>query len=58
MKYQKIDINTWERAGVYHHYMEKVPCTYSMCVQLQVGRARAKKEGCVLIRFVPYFESV
>ena len=52
MKYHKIDINTWERADVYRHYMEKVPCTYSMCVQLQVGRARAraKERG---LRFFP-----
>lgn len=36
MTFNKIDLQTWNRKDSYHHYLEAVPCTYSMTVNLDV----------------------
>lgn len=38
MSFDKIDIKTWNRAKTYSHYMSEVPCTYSMCVNIDISK--------------------
>lgn len=38
MDFHKIDIGDWNRAAAYRHYMVDSPCTYSMCVNLDVSK--------------------
>ncbi len=33
-----IDLDSWPRRQHFVHYMESSPCTYSMTVELDVGR--------------------
>lgn len=42
MKFKKIDRETWERREYFEHYLEEVPCTYSMTVRIDVSRIREK----------------
>lgn len=38
MCFVKIDIKTWSRAKTYMHYMTDIPCTYSMCINIDISR--------------------
>lgn len=38
MNFIEIDIETWNRAKAYSHYMTEVPCTYSMCVNIDIRK--------------------
>jgi len=38
MKFNKIDINTWNRHKSYKHFSEILPCTYSMTVNLNITK--------------------
>lgn len=43
-------MTNWNRAKTYHHYMSEVPCTYSMCVNLDISIliATVKRQGLKL----------
>ncbi len=52
MKFNKIDITTWNRKETYLHYMNDIPCTYSMTINLDITNfMRRKKEK--EIKFFP-----
>ncbi len=36
MKFNKIDIENWNRKESFNHYLNDVPCTYSMTVELDI----------------------
>lgn len=36
--FHPISLENWPRAETYRHFMEEVPCTYSMCVNLDISR--------------------
>ena len=38
MNFNKIDMESWDRVKTYRHFMSDVPCTYSMCVNLDISR--------------------
>lgn len=44
--YEVIDIASWPRREYFEHYMNAVPCTYSMTVRLDITNLR----GCGCIR--------
>lgn len=52
MHIQKIPLETWERRSQFEHYLNRVPCTYNMCVHMDVTHvlAAAKANG---LRFFP-----
>jgi len=37
MSFNPIDLKTWKRKAYYDHYMDKVRCTYSLVVNIEVG---------------------
>ena len=36
MSFHIIDRETWGRTEAFHHYSSEVPCTYSVCVNLDI----------------------
>lgn len=36
MKFNKIDMKNWKRKDTYSLYMDIIPCTYSMCVNIDI----------------------
>lgn len=38
MKFHKIDLEHWGRSKTFKHYMQDIPCTYSMCVNIDIQR--------------------
>ena len=36
MEFQNIDFETWERKEYFNHYHNKVPCTYSITVNVDI----------------------
>lgn len=36
MNFKRIDINTWPRKEYFNHYFTDIPCTYSMCVKIDI----------------------
>ena len=40
MDYQVIDLADWPRAEYFDHYLNAVPCSYSMTVQLELTAIR------------------
>ena len=38
MMFNKIDLQTWSRKQSYDHYLNDVPCTYSMTVNLDITK--------------------
>ena len=40
MDYQVIDLADWPRAEYFDHYLNAVPCSYSMTVQLELTAKR------------------
>lgn len=36
MNFHSIDLAHWNRAKTYQHFMSQVPCTYSICVNLDI----------------------
>ena len=36
MNFNKIDMQNWNRADAFKHYSVDVPCTYSMCVNIDI----------------------
>ncbi len=52
MKFNKIDMSTWNRKETYLHYMNDIPCTYSMTINLDITNFMNKiKES--KIKFFP-----
>ncbi|WMJ77082.1 MULTISPECIES: type A chloramphenicol O-acetyltransferase [unclassified Sedimentibacter] len=45
MAFNKIDIKSWERADAFKHYSTDVPCTYSMCVNLDITKLLKQIKG-------------
>ena len=52
--FHPISLETWPRAETYRHFMEEVPCTYSICVNLDISRflPAVRERG---LRFFPAF---
>ena len=52
--FHPISLETWPRAETYRHFMEEVPCTYSICVSLDISRflPAVRENG---LRFFPFF---
>lgn len=48
MNFERIDRETWARKDYFNHYFKSVPCTYSVCVKLDITRVRESKQ-----RFYP-----
>lgn len=42
VNYEVIDIASWPRREYFEHYLNTVPCTYSMTVKLDITRIRKK----------------
>lgn len=40
MRFTRVDLNTWERAEYFTHYLNDIPCTYSMTVRLDITRLK------------------
>ena len=38
MKFNYIDIENWKRKAHYRHYLDDIPCTYSMTTKLDVTK--------------------
>lgn len=38
MEFNKINIEDWKRKNTYLHYKSDVPCTYSMCINLDISK--------------------
>ncbi|WMJ83742.1 type A chloramphenicol O-acetyltransferase [Oscillospiraceae bacterium LTW-04] len=38
MNFNKIDIQNWKRADAFKHYSANIPCTYSMCVNIDITK--------------------
>lgn len=36
MEHKKIDINNWSRKSCYNNFINDTPCTYSMCVNIDI----------------------
>lgn len=47
MQFHRIDLETWPRREHFQHYLERVPCGYSMTVDLDLTRLlpRLKERG-------------
>ena len=43
MEYEVIDMASWPRREYFEHYLNTVPCTYSMTVKLDITNLRQKK---------------
>lgn len=41
MGFNIIDIEKWNRAKTYKHYTSDVPCTYSMCVNIDITKLKS-----------------
>jgi len=54
LQFTKIDRETWGREKAYYHYMRENPCTYSMCVNMDISKliVSAKKQG---VKFFPVY---
>lgn len=54
MEWKKINMDQWNRAAAYRHFMTEVPCAYSMTVSLDITGfyRRIKEEG---LRLFPAF---
>lgn len=52
VQFNKINKEAWNRAKTYDHYMTKNPCTYSMCVNIDISKLLVfvKKNG---LKFFP-----
>lgn len=37
MRFIKIDIENWKRAKTFNHFLTEIPCTYSMCVNIDIS---------------------
>ena len=50
MKFEHIDINTWKRKEYFNHYINTVPCTYSMTVNIDTTNflKKLKEKGIKL----------
>lgn len=42
MNYRYIDLDNWHRKEYFEHYYEKIPCTYSMNVKLDISNIKNK----------------
>ena len=42
MNYRYIDLDNWDRKEYFDHYYEKIPCTYSMNVKLDISNIKNK----------------
>lgn len=43
MDYKRIDRETWGRKEFFEHYLNEVPCTYSMTVSMDITELRRRK---------------
>ncbi len=43
MKFEKIDMEKWERKEHYHHFYNKVVCSYSFTVNLDITALKNEK---------------
>ena len=43
MDYTVVDMSAWPRREHFEHYLNTVPCTYSMTVKLDITNLRRKK---------------
>lgn len=48
MRFTRVDLNAWERSEYFTHYLNDIPCTYSMTVRLDI--TRLKQSGQKLIQ--------
>lgn len=37
MTFHKIELQSWPRRDTFRHFMDELPCTYSMCVDLDIS---------------------
>ncbi len=42
MKFNKIDMQNWHRRGTYLHFLNDIPCTYSMTVNIDITKFLAE----------------
>ncbi len=54
MKFNKVNIENWNRKESYNHYFNDVPCTYSMTVELDISVFLTKTRD-LKIKFFPSF---
>ena len=48
MNFKKVDIENWRRKEYFKHYLENLPCTYSMTVKLDITKLKnSKKNGLI-----------
>lgn len=52
--FHKVDLAKWPREKTYRHFTEEVPCTYSMCVNLNVTKLLSTVKKLEL-KFFPVF---
>ena len=44
MNFKKVDIENWRRKEYFKHYLENLPCTYSMTVKLDITKLKNSKK--------------
>ncbi|MGI5959284.1 MAG: type A chloramphenicol O-acetyltransferase [Massiliimalia sp.] len=54
MEFHKIELKNWNRSHTYEHFMTQIPCTYSMCVNLDITHLLQEVRRCQL-KFFPIF---
>ena len=55
MNFKKVDIENWRRKEYFKHYLENLPCTYSMTVKLDITKLKNSKKSyirlfCIVFR--------
>lgn len=51
MKFNYIDIENWKRKAHYRHYLDDIPCTYSMTTKLDVTKIVTEQKRYIQLCF-------
>ena len=54
MEFQIMDLETWPRRETFLHFLEEVPCTYSITVELDITRLWRETRGIGLFPALLY----
>ena len=53
--FKKVDIENWRRKEYFKHYLENLPCTYSMTVKLDITKLKNSQKKSYIRLFCIVF---